>query len=103
MTRKLRLDTDKTLKQLFDRFYLIPKDKEFSKEELQLLNKHSVAPTHEEVKNGKNGYIVFRNTNKKLTKEQAEIIKNDTGSVRAKAEKYKISIGTVSKIMNDKY
>ena len=40
---------------------------------------------------------------KKLTKEQVEKIKNDTGSYRAKAKKYKLSLGTISKIMNDKY
>lgn len=31
------------------------------------------------------------------------IIKNDTGSCRAKAKKYNLSVGTISKIMNDKY
>ena len=44
-----------------------------------------------------------KNGNKKLTKEQVEIIKNDTGSCRAKAKKYNLSVGTISKIMNDKY
>ena len=40
---------------------------------------------------------------KKLNNEQVEKIKNDTGSYRAKAKKYNLSIGTISKIMNDKY
>ena len=31
------------------------------------------------------------------------IIKNDTGSCRAKAKKSNLSVGTISKIMNDKY
>ena len=38
-----------------------------------------------------------------LSAEQVEQIKNDTGSYRAKARKYKLSLGTISKIMNDKY
>ena len=31
------------------------------------------------------------------------VIKNDTGSCRAKANKYNLSVCTISKIMNDKY
>ena len=45
---------------------------------------------------------VFRK-GKKLSAEQVKQIKNDTGSYRAKAKKYKLSLGTISKIMNDKY
>ena len=93
---RMRLENDKTLKQFFERFYCIPKDKNFTKEQVQFL----VDP---DVIAGKNGYIVFRDKSKKLSPEEVEKIKNDTGSYRAKAEKYNISIATISKIMNDKY
>ena len=56
----------------------------------------------EDVISGKNGYIV-EGIAKKLTKEQVEIIKNDTGSQWEKANKYNVSVGTINKIMNDKY
>nr|UVX54047.1 MAG: Mitochondrial ribosomal protein subunit L20 [Bacteriophage sp.] len=54
------------------------------------------------MREGKDGYIVERK-GKKLSDEQVEQIKNDTGSYKAKAEKYKVSVGTISKIMNDQY
>jgi DNA invertase Pin-like site-specific DNA recombinase len=100
---KMILENDKTVKQFFERFYCIPKDKEFSKAELEFLEKYKLEIADPEVKKGANGYIVFRNTKKKLSREEVEKIKNDTGSYREKAEKYNISKGTISKIMNDKY
>lgn len=98
----LREPNDKTLKQFFDRFYCIPKDKDFTKEERAFLERVQVAPVSENVLNGKNGYIVFRK-GKKLSAERVEQIKNDIGSYRAKAKKYNLSVGTISKIMNDRY
>lgn len=100
---RMRLENDKTLKQFFERFYCIPKDKNFTKEQVQFLELHEVKPVDPDVIAGKNGYIVFRDKSKKLSSEEVEKIKNDTGSYRAKAEKYNISIATISKIMNDKY
>lgn len=98
----LREPNDKTLKQFFDRFYCIPKDIECTKEERKFLERVNHNPVSENVLNGKNGHIVFRK-GKKLSAEQVEQIKNDTGSYRAKARKYKLSLGTISKIMNDQY
>lgn len=98
----LRESNDKTLKQFFDRFYCVPKDIDLTKEEKEFLERVNHIPESESVLNGKNGYIVFRK-GKKLSAEEVEIIKNDTGSYRAKAKKYKLSLGTISKIMNDKY
>ncbi len=93
---------DNTLKQFFDRFYVLPRDKNYNDEELKFLSVHELGLKHEQVKTGKNGYIVFRRM-KKLNNEQVEKIKNDTGSYRAKAKKYNLSVGTICKIMNDKY
>lgn len=96
------LDDDNTLKTFFERFYVLPNEgEEWSKEQRAFLEKHRLRPTNENTKNGKNGYIVFRPM--KVGKELAEMIKNDTGSQRAKAKKYGLSVGTINKIMNDKY
>lgn len=91
-----------TLKNFYEYNYVIPKCVELPEEIRTFLDKRSFELSCEEVANGKNGYIVFR-PYKKLTKEQVEEIKNDTGSYRAKAKKYNLSLGTISKIMNDKY
>ena len=91
-----------TLKSFYEYNYVIPRCADMPKEVREFLEKNSFVLTEEEHANGENGYIVFR-PKKKLTKEQVEIIKNDTGSYRAKAKKYNLSLGTISKIMNDKY
>lgn len=98
----LRESHDKTLKQFFNRFYCIPKDINLTKEQKEFLESVNHTPVSENVLSGKDGYIVFRK-GKKLSAEQVEQIKNDTGSYRAKAKKYNLSLGTISKIMNDKY
>ena len=98
----ITLENDKTLKQFFERFYVLPKDIECNEEQRIFLEQNKLVLRGEDVINGKNGYIVER-PGKKLTKEQVEIIKNDTGSQRDKAEKYNVSVGTINKIMNDKY
>lgn len=51
----------------------------------------------------KTRYIVRQKRGKKLNAEQIEEIKNAKGSMRDKARKYNIIVGTVCKIMNDKY
>ena len=96
------LENDKTLKQFFDRFYVLPKDIECNEEQRIFLEQNKLVLIGEDVISGKNGDIVERPA-KKLTKEQVEIIKNDTGSQREKANKYNVSVGTINKIMNDKY
>lgn len=96
------LKNDKTLKQFFDRFYVLAKDIDCSQEQRDFLEKNKLMLRGEDIINGKNGYIVERSA-KKLTKEQVEIIKNDIGGQREKAKKYNVSVGTINKIMNDKY
>lgn len=98
----LILENDKTLKQFFERFYILPKDIKYSDDQRDFLEENKFVLIDEEVSNGKNGYIVER-PGKKLSKKQQEIIKNDTGTQREKAKKYKVSVGTINKIMNDKY
>ncbi|MBS4843126.1 MAG: hypothetical protein KH073_20060 [Clostridium sp.] len=93
---------DKTLKQFFDRFYCVPKDLEFTNEERAFLERVKKVPANKDVALGKNGYIVFRR-GKKFDDDEVKTIKNDVGTYRQKAEKYNTSIGTISKIMNDKY
>ena len=51
----------------------------------------------------KTGYICYSDNTKKLNPKQIEEIKKDKGSVREKAKKYGLSVGTISKINNDKY
>lgn len=98
----ITLENDKTLKQFFERFYVLPKDIKYSEKQRIFLEENSFSLMGENIINGRNGYIVER-PGKKLTKAQAEIIKNDIGSQREKAKKYNVSVGTINKIMNDKY
>lgn len=98
----LREKNNNTLKQFFDRFYCIPKDTDLTKDEREFLERFNHIPENENVLNGENGYIVFRK-GKKLSDEEVIKIKSDTGSYRAKVKKYNISLGTVYKIMKDKY
>ena len=51
----------------------------------------------------KNIYIVKRKTEKKLNAKQVKEIKEFKGSVREKAKRFGVSIGTISKINNNKY
>lgn len=101
-------DKDNTIKQFFERHWVIPKNPEsykFSEEEEQFLKKHMVIPTSENVLNGKNGYIVFRGRRpKKLTDSDIkEIQENTILSQRKLAEKYKVSVGTINRVKNNKY
>lgn len=101
-TYSLTNGKDNTVKQFVDRFYIIPRDKNFTEQQRKFLEENSCYISDPEIASGKNGYIVQRR-GKKLTNEQVSAIKNDTGSYRAKAKKYNLSLGTISKIMNDKY
>lgn len=102
-TYPITLENDKTLKQFFDRFYVISKDIECTKEQKEFLAANHLQPIDKNIREGINGYIVRRKNIKKLSSEEVEKIKNDIGSYRSKAKKYKVSIGTISKIMNNKY
>jgi len=96
------LENDNTLKTFFERFYVIPKEgEEWGEDERAFLEKHKLSLIKEEHRNGKNGYIVFRKC--KVNKQIAQDIKNAPGTQKEKAERYGLSIGTINKIMNDKY
>lgn len=98
------LENDKTLKQFFDRYYVISKDLNCTKEEREFLEKSKLVLMGKETKIGKNGYIVFRKHNKKITDlEELEEIKKDTRPIRQIAKDHAVSIATISKIKNDKY
>lgn len=72
---KMTSENDNTLKQFFDRFYVIPKD-EYTAEQIEFLKQNAVHPTYDEVKQGKNGYLIFRGRKKKiLTEEQCREIR----------------------------
>lgn len=104
---RITLENDKTLKQMVERYYLIPREPigySFSEKEKEFLQSKALYPTFKEVKEGKNGYIVFRKNIKKITDiEELEEIKADTRPVRAIAKEHAVSIATISKIKNDKY
>lgn len=101
-TYSLTVGKDNTIKQFVERFYILPRDNSFTEEQRKFLEENSCYISNPIIAAGKNGYIVFRK-GKKLSAEQVEQIKNDTGSYRVKAKKYKLSLGTISKIMNNKY
>lgn len=100
------LENDNSLKQMFDRFYVIPKDYSvITPEDKIILEKYQSRLANQHVAMGKNGYIVFRGKKpKKLTASQIEEIKADTTSTqRELAFKYDCSHGTIGKIKNNKY
>ena len=100
---KLTVKGDNTLKTFFDRFYILPKEgKEWGNSEKTFLEQNKLVLSNEKVANGENGYIVFTKE-KLLTPEDVAIIKNDIGTQREKAKRYGLSVGTINKIMNDKY
>lgn len=99
----ITLENDKTLKQFFDRYYVIPKDLEFTEDQRNFLEKKAYAPIAETTKTGKNGYIVFRPSKKITDIEKLEEIKRDHRPVRQIAKDYGVSIATISKIKNNKY
>ncbi|MGL4950178.1 MAG: hypothetical protein ACRC5M_07320 [Anaeroplasmataceae bacterium] len=94
---------DNTLKQFFENYHCLPKNKKYTEYEKAMIEKYELIPSHEDVIKGENGYIVFRYNKKKFTEEEVNLIKKDTGSTRQKAKKYKVSPATINKINNDKY
>ncbi len=99
------LENDNTLKQFFDRFYVLPKDPNecpWTEEQRTFLETKSLKLSGELERIGKDGYIVTRKK-KKFKPEEVEKIKNEPGSYREKAKKYNVSVGTIYKIMKDKY
>ena len=99
----LTVKGDNTLKTFFERFYVLPKEgKDWGEAEKEFLEKNKLIPCNKKVANGENGYLVFTRE-KIISPEDVEIIKNDTGTQREKAQRYGVSVGTINKIMNDKY
>lgn len=99
-----------TLEELAKEYYLIPKCVKYKnlnitneKELMELLSEVDDFSNIYDKEKLKHIYIVKQKREKKLSQEEVKIIKEDKGSVREKAKKYNISIGTVSKINNDKY
>lgn len=104
-TYPIVLENDKSLKQFMERFYVLPREPKgytYTEEQKKFLEENFLVLTEELTREGKDGFIVYRKK-KKFKPEEVERIKNDTGSYRSKAKKYKVSLGTIYKIMKDKY
>ena len=100
-----------SLKEVSEKYYLIPKGvkyynvnnaniTELVEVGLETLDMFELNYDEEDLKNS---YIVKRKTEKKLSDEEVKKIKESKGSVREKAERFGVSVGTISKINNDKY
>jgi phage terminase large subunit len=99
-------ENDNSLKQLFDRFYVIPKDYSvITDADRKIIEHYNSRLVNDLVASGKNGYIVFRGKKpKKLTLQQIEEIKTDGSSTqRELAFKYDVGVATINKIKNGKY
>ena len=100
-----------SLKEISEKYYLIPKGVEYRNTEgeditevvkvgLEVLDMFELNYNEEDLKNS---YIVKRKSEKKLNDEEVKKIKESKGSVREKAKRFNLSVGTISKINNDKY
>lgn len=111
MNGGIRLFNGMSLKEISEKYYLIPKGVEYENTEgeditelvkvgLETLDMFELNYDEEELKNI---YIVKRKTEKKLSDEEVKKIKESKGSVREKAKRFNLSVGTISKINNNKY
>lgn len=100
-----------SLKEVSEKYYLIPKGVKYYNVnsenvtelvEVGLETLDMFENIHDE-EYLKNSYIVKRKTEKKLSDEEVKKIKESKGSVREKAERFGLSVGTISKINNNKY
>lgn len=101
-----KLDGFENLKDFLDYYMIIPKCKEFKKEETQFLNENRVYfKSKEEIK----GQIFFTKKikQKKFNLKEVQEIKTqhkqNNISYRKLAQIYKCSVATIYKILNDKY
>lgn len=104
-TYPIVLEDDKSLKQFMDRFYVLarePKGYAYTEEEKKFLEKYCLELSEPREREGKDGFIVYRKK-KKFKPEEVQRIKNEPGSYREKAKKHNVSLGTIYKIMRDKY
>lgn len=104
----LKKKSDNTLKQFFDRFYVIPKEDgdgvDYTNEQIEFLKQKTIHLIHDEVKQGRNGFIVFRGRKKKiLTEDQCKEIRESNLTQMKLSEIYGVSIGTINKVKNNKY
>lgn len=51
----------------------------------------------------KNGFVCYSSKEKKVSEEEEQKIKNDTGSIKELSDKYGYSVGTIHKIRNNNY
>lgn len=111
MNGGIRLFNGMSLKEISEKYYLIPKGVEYENTEgeditelvkvgLEVLDMFENIHDEEDLKNS---YIVKRKSEKKLSDEEVKKIKESKGSVREKAKRFGVSIGTISKINNNKY
>ena len=98
---------DNTLKSFFDKFYVIPKDPKdrmYTDVEIASFKKNEIILSDENVRNGLDGYIVCRGKKKKVfTEKQIQEIQESNLSYRKLSEKFNVSIGTISRVKNNKY
>lgn len=99
-----------SLKELSKEYYLFPKNVEYYDQNEVKINEHvdpllEILDLFENISddNLKKYYIVKRKTGKKLNAKQVKEIKESKGTVREKSEKFGVSMGTISKINNNKY
>ena len=81
-TYPITLENDKTLKQFFDRFYVISKDIECTKEQKEFLEANHLQPIDKNIREGINGYIVRRKNIKKLSHRWLQAARSVNGSRR---------------------
>lgn len=100
----------KSIKDFVKDYYIVPKGIKYeninittSEEMEEVLKEIDLFADTEDIEELKDFYIIRRKTEKKLNSEEVQKIKRAKGSVREKAKKFGVSIGTISKINNDKY
>lgn len=98
-----------TLKEFSKEFYIIPKGITGTIAPIKTIEEFNFLCSELDIfADGLNwgmlesGRIIYSKP-KKFNEEEVIKIKAENGSQRAKAKKYNVSVGTINKIMNDKY
>ena len=68
-TYSLTSGKDNTVKQFVDRFYIIPRDMDFTEPQRKFLEENSCYISNPEIASGRNGYIVQRRGKKLVVTE----------------------------------
>mgnify|MGYP004645427619 CR=1 FL=1 len=102
---KMTLENDNTIKTFFERFYVIAKNNEFLTEEnKKFLEAFSCELVDDKVKEGKDGFLVFRGKKpKKLNETQCKEIRESNLTQMELSKLYGVSVGTINKVKNNKY